>query len=85
MYSVLVGKPLGKRTLGRPRLRCVDNIRMNLRYLGCGYMGWIGLSQDRYICRTLVSAVMNFAFREMQGISLLAANRLASQVGLWSK
>jgi len=47
-------------------------------------MGWIGLSQYIYICRTLVIAVMNFAFREMQGISLLAANRLASQEGLWS-
>ena len=56
---VLVGKPEGRRPLGRPRRRCVDNIRMDLQKVGCGYMDWIGLAQDRYRWRTLVSAVMN--------------------------
>ena len=56
---VLVGKPEGKRTLGRPRRRWVDNIRLDLQEVGCGYMDWIGRAQDRYSWRTLVSAVMN--------------------------
>jgi len=46
--------------LGRPRHRWVDNIRMDLQEVGCGYMDWIGLAQDRNKWRTLVSAVMNF-------------------------
>ena len=58
MYRVLVGKPEGKIPLGRPRRRWVD-IRMNLQEVGCGYMDWIGLAQDRERWRTLVSAVMN--------------------------
>jgi len=59
VYRVLVVKPEGKRPLGRPRRRGVDNIRMDLQELGCGYMDWIGLAQDRDRWRTLVSAVMN--------------------------
>ena len=59
LYRVLVGKPEGKRPLGRPRRRWVDNIRMDLQQVGCGYMDWIGLTQDRDRWRTLVSAVMN--------------------------
>ena len=59
MYRVLVGKPEGKRPLGRPRCRWVDNIRMDLQDVGFGYMDWIGLAQDRDRWRTLVSAVMN--------------------------
>ena len=47
VYRVLVGKPEGKRPLGRPRRRWVDNIRMDLQDVGCGYMDWIGLAQDR--------------------------------------
>ena len=47
VYRVLVGKQGGKRTLGRPRRRWVDNIRMDLQEVGCGYMDWIGLAQDR--------------------------------------
>ena len=46
VYRVLVGKPEGKRPMGRPRRRWVDNIRMELQKVGCGYMGWIGLAQD---------------------------------------
>ena len=56
---VLVGKPEGKRQLGRPRRRWVDNIRMDLQEVGCEYMDWIGLAQDRDRWRTFVSAVMN--------------------------
>jgi hypothetical protein len=59
VYRVLVGKPEGKRPLGRPRRRWVDNIRMDLKEGGCGYMDWIRLTQDRDRWRTLVSAVMN--------------------------
>jgi len=58
-YRILVGKPEGKRPLGRPRHRWADNIRMNLQEVGCGYMDWIGLPQDRDRWRTLVSVVMN--------------------------
>jgi len=54
-----VGKPEGKRQLGRPRRRWVDNIRMDLQAVGCGYMDWIGRAQDRDSWRKLVSAVMN--------------------------
>ena len=49
----------GNRPLGRPRRRRVDNIRMDLQEMGCGYMDWNGLAQDRDRWRTLVSAVMN--------------------------
>ena len=58
-YRVSVGKPDGKRQLGRPRRRWVDNIRVDLQEVGCGYVDWIGLAQDRERWRTLVSAVMN--------------------------
>ena len=58
MYRDLVGKPEGKRPLGRHGCRWVDNIRMDLQEVGCGYMDWIGLAQDRDRWRTLVSAVM---------------------------
>ena len=59
VYRVLVGKPEGRRPLGRPRRRWVDNNRMDLQEVGCGYMDWIGLAQDRDRWRTFVSAVMN--------------------------
>ena len=59
VYRVLVVKPEGKRPLGKPRRRWVDNIRMDLQEVGCGYMDWIGLAQNRDRCQTFVSAVMN--------------------------
>jgi hypothetical protein len=59
VYRFLVGKLEGKRPLGRPRCRWVDNIRMDLQEVGCVYMDWIGLAQDRYRWWKLVSAVMN--------------------------
>jgi len=58
-YRVLVGKPEGKRPLGRTRRRRVENIRMDLQEMGCGYVDWTGLAQDTDGWRTLVSAVMN--------------------------
>jgi len=54
VYRVLLGKPLG-----RPRRRWVDNIRMDIQEVECGYMDWIGLAQGRDRLRKLVSAVMN--------------------------
>jgi len=59
MYRVMVGKPEGKRPLGRPRHRWEDNIKMDLQKVGCGGMDWIELTQDRDRWRVLVNAVMN--------------------------
>jgi len=59
VYRVLVGKPEGKRPLGRPMRRWVNYIRMVFQEVGCEYMDWIGLAQDRDRWRTLVSALMN--------------------------
>jgi hypothetical protein len=59
VYSVLVGKPEGKRPLGISRRRWVDNIRMDLQEVECGYLDWIGLVHDRDRWWMLVSAVMN--------------------------
>jgi len=59
VYRVMVGKPEGKKPLGRRRRRWVDNIRTDLQEVGCGYMDLVGLAQDRDRWRTLVSAVMN--------------------------
>jgi hypothetical protein len=56
---ILVGKPEGKRPLGRPRRRFVDNIKMNLREVGFCGMDWIGLAQDSGRCRSIVSTAMN--------------------------
>ena len=59
VYRVLVGKPEGKRPLGRPRCRWKDNINMDLREMICGVMEWIELAQDKDRWRALVNAVMN--------------------------
>jgi hypothetical protein len=58
-YRILVGKPEGKRPVGRPRRRWVNNIKMDLREKGWDGMDWIDLSQDRDQWRSLVNTVMN--------------------------
>jgi hypothetical protein len=58
VYRLLVGKPEGKRLLGRPRCRWVDNIRMDLLELGWGDVDWTGLAQDRNRLRALVNSVL---------------------------
>jgi transposase len=57
-YRVLVGRPEGKRPLGRPRCRWVDNIKMNLRKIGTDGASWIQLAQDRVQWRACVNTVM---------------------------
>jgi hypothetical protein len=59
VYKVLVGKPEGKRPLGKPRRRWENGIRMDLREIGWGRVGCTQLAQDRYQWRTLVNTVMN--------------------------
>jgi hypothetical protein len=59
-YRLLVGEPDGKRPLGRPRRRWVDNTRMDLGLMGWGDVDWIGLAHDRCERRALVNSVLNF-------------------------
>jgi len=59
VYGVLVGKPEGKRQMGRPRRRWEGNIKMDFQEVGCGVMDWIKLAQDRDRWRALVNAVMS--------------------------
>ena len=59
VYRVLVGKPEGKKLLGRPRRRWEDNIKMDLQEVGCEGVDWIDLAQDRDRWRALMNAVMN--------------------------
>jgi hypothetical protein len=59
VYRILVGKPEGKRPLGRPRRKWEDNIKVDLLEVGCGDMDWFELAQDRDRWRALVSAGMN--------------------------
>jgi hypothetical protein len=59
VYRVLVGKPEGKRPLGRPRRRWEDNIKMGFQEVECGGMDWIELAEDRDRWRALVNPVMN--------------------------
>jgi hypothetical protein len=82
VYRVLVGKPGGKRPLGRPGCRWENNIKMDLQEMGCDGMDWIDVAQDRDRWRALVNAVMNLRFP--RGIYSLPESRLASQEGLRS-
>ena len=59
VYRVLVGKPEGKRPLGRPRHRWKDNIKMALQEIGCEALDWIDVSQEKDRWWALVNAVMN--------------------------
>ena len=69
VYRVLVGKPEGRRPLGRPRRRWADNIRTDLQEVGCVYMDWIGLAQYRDRWRTLLSAVMWTSWSSLLGMA----------------
>jgi hypothetical protein len=59
VYRLLVEKPEGKRPLGRPRRKLVDNIKLDLVEIGWGVLVWIGVAQDRYRRKDLVNAVMS--------------------------
>jgi hypothetical protein len=67
-YRALVGKHEGRRPLGRPRRRWEDNIKMDLREVGCGSADWVDLAQDRDRWRAFVYTVMNLRFHKMRGI-----------------
>ena len=69
VHRVLVGKPEGKRPLGRPRCRWEDNIKMDIQEVGGGCEDWMELFQDRDRSRALVRTVMNFLVPKMRGIS----------------
>ena len=69
VHRVLVGRPEGKRPLGRPRRRWEDNIKMDLQELDGGCGDWMELAQDRDRWRALVSTVMNLRVPKMRGIS----------------
>jgi hypothetical protein len=84
VYRLLVGKPEGKRPLGRPRHRWIDNIKMDLLEIGVSVVDWIGLAQDRYRWRALVNSVMNLGFHKMLGNYRVAAQLVASRVVLSS-
>jgi len=67
VHKVLVGKPEGKRPLGRPRHRWEDNIKMDLQEVGRGFGDWMELAQDRERWQALVSTVMNFRVPQNAG------------------
>jgi hypothetical protein len=68
-YRILLGKSEGKRPLGRPRRRWVDNIKMDLREIGWDGIEWIDLAQNRDQWRALVNTVMNFGLHKILGNS----------------
>jgi hypothetical protein len=82
VYRLLVGKPEGKRPLGRPRRRWMDNNTMDLVVIGWGGVDWIGLAQDRNWWRALVNEVMNLGFHKILGNYRVAAQPVASRAVL---
>jgi hypothetical protein len=85
VHRVLVGKPEGKRPLGRPRRRWEDNIKMDLEEVGGGRGDWMELAQDRDRWRTLVSTVKNLRVPQNAGDFLVSCKDWsASQEGLCS-
>jgi hypothetical protein len=84
MYRLFVGKPEGKRPLGRPRRRWMDKIKMNLLEIRLNVVSWIGLTQDRYRLRALVNSVMNFWVLLTAGNYRVAAQLVASRAVLSS-
>ena len=82
VHRVLVGKPEGKRPLGRPRHRWEDNIKIDLQEVRGGCGDWMELAQDRDRWRALVSTVMNLRVPKMRAISCLLQNQVASHEGL---
>jgi hypothetical protein len=76
-YRALVGKPEGRRPLGRPRRRWEDNIKMDLQVVGWGGMDWINLAQDRERWRALVNAVMNLRVPYNAGNFLSSSGRFS--------
>jgi hypothetical protein len=83
-HRLLVGKPEGKRPLGRPRRRWVDNIRMDFGEVGWGEVDWIGLVQDRNRWRAVVNSVLNLRVLRNAGklSSGLTSSGLSSSVQL---
>jgi hypothetical protein len=69
VYIVLVGKPKGKRPLGRPRRKWEDNIKRVFQKFGCEGMHWIEVPQGRFMWQALVNELMNFWFLKMRGIA----------------
>jgi len=67
LYRVLVGKPEGRRPLGRPRRSWDYNIKMDLKEVGCGVLDWIELAQNRDRLQALVYAVMNLRVPQNAG------------------
>jgi hypothetical protein len=80
VYRLLVGKPEGKRPLGKPRRRWMDNIKIDLLEIGLSIVDWIGLAQDRYSWSYIVNLVINLRFQHM-----LENYRVAHQVVLSSR
>jgi hypothetical protein len=84
VYRLLVGKPEGKKPLGRLRRRWMDNIKMDLLEIGLNVVASIGLAQDRCSWRALVNSVMNLRVPQNAGNYRMAAQLVASRVVLSS-
>jgi hypothetical protein len=84
VYRLLVGEPEGKRPLGRPRRRWIDNIKMDLLEIGVSVVDWIGLAQDRHRWRPLVNSVMNLRVPWNAGNYRVAAQLVTSRAVLSS-